>query len=87
MSDNNQDFPEPDENAGLNEYRLDAERTRDELEATLNEIERRISPRRLVAAAKRTWRSYPAEVAAVVGIVGSIGGLIVLAARGRAGRP
>jgi hypothetical protein len=46
--------PEPDDDAGINAIRLDADRARSELETTLDEIERRLSPQRIIQPAKHT---------------------------------
>ncbi len=74
--------PEPADNAGINALRLDADRTRDELERTLEEIERRLDPRPRIERIKRAWRNRPVEFITVAGsAVGAIGGLIVWAIR------
>lgn len=46
--------PEPDDDAGINAIRLDADRARTELETTLDEIERRLSPQRVIQPVKHT---------------------------------
>jgi len=72
---------EPGENAGINALRLDADRTRDELEKTLDEIERELDPRRIPEKISREWEVNPGRVILVaVGVVGAIAGLIWLVA-------
>lgn len=72
MSDHNQ---RPDD---------DAERTREELAATIDELERRLAPRELLASAKRTARRKPvAVIGTAVGVAGAIAGAILLGARRR----
>ena len=44
---------EPAEDAGINAIRLDADRARDELESTMDEIERRLNPQRIIQPVKR----------------------------------
>ena len=56
MSDNESENslpPEPADDAGINAIRLDADRARSELETTLDEIERRLSPQRIIQPVKR----------------------------------
>lgn len=55
------DDPEPGEDAGINAIRLDAERTRNELEDTLDQIEEALTPKYAVAAGL--------VVVAIVGVV------------------
>lgn len=45
--------PEPGDDAGINAIRLDADRARAELETTLDEIERRLSPQHIIQPVKR----------------------------------
>lgn len=62
----------------------DAERLREELTATVDELEQRLAPSELLASAKRTARRKPAAViGAAVGVAGAIAGVILLGARRR----
>jgi hypothetical protein len=71
-------LPEPPpEGAGIESLRLDADRTRDEIDEILAELEERLNPRRLVDFAQRQWSERPAVVIAIgVAAVAAIGGLI-----------
>ena len=72
---------EPGENAGINALRLDADRTREELEKTLDEIERELDPRRIPEKISRAWNENPGRVIlTAVGVVGAVAGLIWLIA-------
>jgi hypothetical protein len=63
---------------GLNARRLQVDRTREELENTLEEIEERLNPRRAVEFAQRQWTERPAAVIACgVAVVGAIAMLVV----------
>ncbi|MCU1439310.1 MAG: hypothetical protein JWP85_307 [Rhodoglobus sp.] len=63
---------------GLNSLRLEVDRTREQLESTLEEIESRLNPRRAVEFAKRQWDERPlAVIAAGVGVVGAVALLVV----------
>lgn len=96
MSNNNAETglpPEPDSDAGINAIRLDADRARSELETTLDEIERRLSPQRIIQPVRRnvtkaaTWlrdeyvRDPVAFVTKAVGIVGAVAVLVVVSSR------
>jgi hypothetical protein len=62
----------------------DAERLREELTATVDELEQRLAPSALLASAKRTVRRKPvAAIGAAVGVAGAIAGAILLGARRR----
>ncbi len=62
--------------------RLDAERTRDELAAAVDELERRLAPKELLESAKLTVRRRPvAVIGSVLGVAGAIAGAIVLGRR------
>lgn len=62
----------------------DAERLREELTATVDELEQRLAPSELLASAKRTARRKPvAVIGAAVGVAGAIAGAILLGARRR----
>lgn len=75
---------EPADDAGIEAIRLDADRTRDELQRTLTEIEERLNPHRMIARAKRAWNENPAEVVMMaILVVGAIGSLVFLGVRGR----
>jgi hypothetical protein len=85
--------PEPGDDAGINAIRLDADRARDELESTLDEIERRLSPDRIIQSVKRSvtaaahWvkdeysRDPVAFVTKVVAVVGTVAGVVFAASR------
>ncbi|WP_213815006.1 DUF3618 domain-containing protein [Glaciihabitans sp. dw_435] len=74
--------PAPGEDAGINEIRLDADRTRDELRDTLDQIEGKLTPQYAVESLKREFRERPfVVIAAAIGVVGAIVGVIVLAVR------
>jgi hypothetical protein len=78
--------PGPPEDAGVNAIRLDADRTRDELRETLDEIERRLSPAGVVESVKRSAQRDPGKVAAIgAGVVATITGLtwFIVASRRR----
>ncbi|CAN5382061.1 hypothetical protein BH09ACT1_BH09ACT1_24950 [soil metagenome] len=78
--------PGPDENAGINAIRLDADRTRDELRETLDEIERRISPAGVAESVKRSAKRDPGKAAAIgAGVVAAVTGLtwFIVASRRR----
>jgi hypothetical protein len=63
---------------GLNSLRLEVDRTREQLETTLEEIESRLDPRRAVAFAQRQWTERPLVViAAGVGLIGAIAMVVV----------
>ena len=80
----NPENDEPADDAGIEEIRLDADRTREELERTLTQIEERLNPHRIIARAKRAWQDNPAEVVLTsILAVGAIGSLIFLGVRGR----
>lgn len=96
MSNNNAETglpAEPDSDAGINAIRLDADRARSELETTLDEIERRLSPQRIIQPVRRnvtkaaTWlrdeyvRDPVAFVTTAVGIVGAVAVLVVVSSR------
>lgn len=78
---------EPGENAGINALRLDADRTREELEKTLDEIERELDPRRIPQRISDAWAQNPVRVVVIaVGVAGAIAGIIwLLAASGNKG--
>jgi ElaB/YqjD/DUF883 family membrane-anchored ribosome-binding protein len=86
--------PPPAPDAGINALRLDADRAREDLEKTLDEIESRLNPQRVIQPVKRAvnsvktaYENRPVEfIAAAAGVVGTIGGLIALAARSRGSR-
>jgi len=74
--------PEPPPDAGINAIRLDADRTRDELERTLEEIERRLDPRIRIESVKRAYRKRPVEFIAAAGVaLGAVAALITWAVR------
>ncbi|MCU1586244.1 MAG: hypothetical protein JWM49_2800 [Microbacteriaceae bacterium] len=78
--------PEPSGSAGVDTVRLDADRTRDELERTLNQIESRLAPKELWKSVTLAFRERPVRAAAVSGgIALAIGGLITRAVRHRNG--
>jgi len=62
--------------------RLEAERTRDELQETLTELEHRLAPRELAQSARRSIRRNPG-IAIGIGLAAAtvIVGLVVLAVR------
>jgi hypothetical protein len=77
--------PEPGENAGVSTLRLDADRTRDELESTLQEIEQRLKPAELKGSLRRTYRAHRTAFWAVgAGLAGGIAlvSLLVVKRRG-----
>jgi hypothetical protein len=77
---------EPSGSAGVNAVRLDADRTRDELERTLNQIESRLAPKELWRSVTLTFKERPLRVVAVgAGFVLAVGGLITRAVRRRNG--
>jgi len=86
--------PEPAPDAGINAIRLDADRARHDLENTLDEIEARLNPQRViepvkhtVASARSAYANRPVEfIAVAVGIVGALGGLVFWGARELSGR-
>jgi len=86
--------PEPAPDAGINLIRLDADRARHDLENTLDEIEARLNPQRViepvkktVASAKSAYKNRPVEfIAVAVGIIGALGGLVIWGSRGSSGR-
>lgn len=83
MSD---ETPVPADDAGINAIRLDADRTRDELRETLDAIEGKLTPQYALESLKRDFRDRPLVViAAAVGVVGAIVGLITLAVRSGSG--
>lgn len=68
--------PGPADDAGVNAIRLDAERARDDLRSTLDEIERRLSPAGVAESVKRSAKREPGKVAAIgAGVVAAITGL------------
>ncbi len=70
--------PEPTKDAGIEAIRLDADRTRDELEQTLDAIEEKLDPRRVVDSLTRAYRNRPVEfVAVATGVLGAVIGLVV----------
>lgn len=74
----------PPDTAGINAVRLDADRTRDELAGTLDEIESRLKPRELWNSITLTFQKRPVPfVGATVGAIGAIAGLIALSSRRR----
>jgi hypothetical protein len=83
--------PEPAPDAGINAVRLDADRARDELEKTLDQIESILNPQRVIVpvmkavdSVKQAYKNRPVEfIASVAGVVGTIGGVIVWAAKSR----
>jgi hypothetical protein len=78
--------PEPSGSAGVNTVRLDADRTRDELERTLNQLESRLAPKELWKSVTLTFKQHPSRVLAVsAGFALAIGGLITRAVRHRNG--
>jgi hypothetical protein len=90
MSDSSDDTkdskPGPAENAGVNAIRLDADRTRDELRQTLDEIEHRLSPAGVAESVKRSAKRDPGKVAAIgAGVVAAVTGVtwFIVASRRR----
>ena len=83
--------PEPAPDAGINAVRLDADRARDELEKTLDQIESILNPQRIIVpvkkavdSVKKAYDNRPVEfIATAAGILGTIGGVVVWAARNR----
>jgi hypothetical protein len=83
--------PEPAPDAGINAVRLDADRARDELEKTLDQIESILNPQRVIVPVKKAvdsvkqpYKNRPvAFIASVAGVIGTIGGVIVWAAKSR----
>lgn len=85
--------PEPADDAGIHAIRLDADRARDELESTLDEIERRLSPDRIIQPVRRSviratgWlkaeysRDPVAFVTKVVAIAGTVAGVVFVSSR------
>jgi hypothetical protein len=81
--------PEPAPDSGINAVRLDAERAREELEKTLDQIESILNPQRIIVptrkaveSVKRAYKNRPVEfIAAAAGVLGTIGGLAVWAAK------
>jgi hypothetical protein len=81
--------PEPAPDSGINAVRLDAERAREELEKTLDQIESILNPQRIIVptrkaveSVKKAYENRPVEfIAAAAGVIGTIGGLVVWAAR------
>ena len=67
----------PDSAPGPEARRLDADRAREELGDTLDEIEKRLTPPELLRSARDAWRRSPGRVAAVVGAPLAIIGLVV----------
>lgn len=71
-----------EEQGGEQATRLDAERTRDELAAAVDELERRLAPKELLESAKLTVRRRPvAVIGSALGVAGAIAGAIVLGRR------
>jgi hypothetical protein len=78
--------PEPAGAAGIDTVRLDADRTREELERTLNQIESRLAPKELWKSVTLTFKERPLRVVAVsAGFALVIGGIITRAVRRRNG--
>lgn len=71
-----------EDQGGEQATRLDAERTRDELAAAMDELERRLAPKELLESAKLTVRRRSvAVIGSVLGVAGAIAGAIVLGRR------
>ncbi len=69
----------PADDAGVHTLRLDADRTRDELAGTLDEIAHRLSPDGIRESASRSFHEHPVRiVASAVGAAAAIGGIIAL---------
>jgi len=78
---------EPADDAGEESIRLDADKTRDALEATLDDLESRLKPTNLAASLKVRFTQNPAPFIAVgVAVVGAIAGIVLLSARSRDAR-
>ena len=83
------DRPDPAPDAGINAVRLDADRAREELEKTLDQIESILNPQRIIVPAKKAvnsvkkaYENRPVEfIAAAAGVIGTIGGIVVWAAK------
>jgi hypothetical protein len=87
--------PEPADDAGINAIRLDADRARDELESTLDEIERRLSPDRIIQPVKRSvvraagWvkAEYTRDPVAFITKVVAVAGTVAVVAFASSRRP
>ncbi|HEY0260301.1 MAG TPA: hypothetical protein VGC18_10670 [Lacisediminihabitans sp.] len=67
----------PDDEAGENALHLDADKTRDDLEETLDEIERRLTPAELWKSTRILYAERPLVVlGAAAGAVAAVGGLV-----------
>ena len=68
---------------GMNGLGLDADRARDELAATLGEIERRLTPAHVRERVAKSVRSRPVSyVTAGLGLVAGLVGVALLVTRG-----
>jgi hypothetical protein len=73
------DKPEEGTTGGINAVRLDADKTREQLRATLDEIEHRFTPAELWRSVTLTYKKRPVPfVSTVAASVGAIAGLIAL---------
>jgi hypothetical protein len=81
------DTPAPADDAGINALRLDADRARDDLEATLDEIEERLNPRRVWQVLRAAFANRPgAFVAVASGVVAATVGAVVWTVTSRGNR-
>jgi hypothetical protein len=76
--------PQPSETAGEEQLHLDADRTREELEATLDEIEHRLKPAAISRAVQRRIRRNPRPfVIVAIATVAALAGLSIWRIRRR----
>ncbi len=67
----------PPGDAGENALHLDADRTRDDLEETLDEIEHRLTPAELWKSTRILYAERPLAVLGIaVGTIAAVGGLV-----------
>jgi Protein of unknown function (DUF3618) len=74
----------PAEHAGEQTLRLDADRTRDELGAVLEEVRRRLAPKELARSAAGSLRKHPRQLAGGIAAGAAVvTGIVVLTQRAK----